>query len=166
MNKANKKFYIGSSNDIYRRLREHKKDLRDCCHDNEHLQNAWKKYGENNFDFKIIEECDNAIQFEREQFYLNTLNPFDNNGYNIVRLISSKYVSDNYMTKYCSRCYCEYHTFSNLSKYCDECKEEINAEKLEDWNAEKYWEEGSWYVEHVMYEPYGGDAEYFWECNC
>ena len=34
MNKANKKFYIGSSNDIYRRLREHKKDLRDGCHDN------------------------------------------------------------------------------------------------------------------------------------
>ena len=105
MNKANKKFYIGSSNDIYRRWREHKKDLRDGCHDNEHLQNAWKKYGENNFEFKIIEECDPAIQFEREQFYLNTLNPFDNNGYNIVRLISSKYGSDNYMTKYCSRCH-------------------------------------------------------------
>ena len=66
MNKANKKFYIGSSNDIYRRWREHKKDLRDGCHDNEHLQNAWKKYGENNFEFKIIEECDPAIQFERE----------------------------------------------------------------------------------------------------
>lgn len=166
INKKNGKFYIGSSKNIYKRWDQHKNDLRNNCHDNGHLQNAWNKYGENNFEFEIIEECDDKIQFEREQYYLNTLKPFDDNGYNIVRQISSKYGSDNYITKYCSRCHCEYQTFSNLSKYCDECKEEIASERLEDYKAEKYWEEGSWYVEQVMYEPYGGDAEYFWECNC
>ena len=166
INKVNGKFYIGSSKNIYKRWDQHRNSLRNHCHDNEYLQNAWNKYGENNFEFEIIEECDPQVQFEREQYYLNTLKPFDDNGYNIVRQISSKYGSDNYMTKYCSRCHCEYQTFSNLSKYCDECKEEIALERLDDYKVEKYWEEGSWYVEEVMYEPYGGDAEYFWECNC
>ena len=70
-------------------------------HGNAHLQRAWDKYGESNFKFEIIEECEPVVRFEREQFYLNTLNPFDENGYNIVRQISKKYMSDNYMIKKC-----------------------------------------------------------------
>ncbi len=89
-NRVNGKIYVGSSKNIYERWNQHKDKLRNNCHDNAHLQNAWIKYGENNFKFEIIEECDPNIQFEREQYYLNTLNPFDDNGYNIVRQISKK----------------------------------------------------------------------------
>lgn len=164
-NKKNSKFYIGSSKNIYYRWEQHISKLNSGIHDNTHLQNSWNKYGESNFIFEIIEECSPEIQFEREQYYLNTLKPFDDVGYNIVRRISSKYGSDNYMTKYCDRCHCEYHTFSNLSKYCDNCKEEINSGRFNSYKSERYWLEGSSYVEEIMYEPYGS-ADYFWECNC
>ena len=76
-NRVNGKIYVGSSKNIYERWNQHKDKLRNNCHDNAHLQNAWIKYGENNFKFEIIEECDPNVQFEREQYYLNTLNPFD-----------------------------------------------------------------------------------------
>ena len=139
INKVNGKFYIGSSKNIYKRWDQHRNSLRNHCHDNEYLQNAWNKYGENNFEFEIIEECDPQVQFEREQYYLNTLKPFDDNGYNIVRQISSKYGSDNYMTKYCSRCHCEYQTFSNLSKYCDECKDKMRKEEFLKYTEYQYF---------------------------
>jgi hypothetical protein len=77
------------------------------------------------------------VQFEREQYYLNTLNPFGKNGYNIVRQISKQYMSDNYMVKKCEMCGKEYHTFSHLSKYCEECKEDIK-EHDKKWRI--YWD--------------------------
>jgi group I intron endonuclease len=54
-NKVNNKYYIGSSNNIKRRWRDHKKMLRGNRHDNIYLQNSWNKYGENNFDFIVID---------------------------------------------------------------------------------------------------------------
>ena len=124
-NLVNGKFYIGSSKNIMKRFKEHKSDLNEQMHDNLHLQNAWNQYGEGNFKFEIIEECEPSMQFEREQFYLNAFNPFEDNGYNIVRQISKEYMSDHSMIKKCEMCGSEYHTFSHLSKYCDECREAI-----------------------------------------
>lgn len=131
-NLVNGKFYIGSSNNIKNRWYNHQKSLDEGTHGNAHLQKAWNKYGKENFKFEIIEECDPAVQFEREQFYLNELKPFDENGYNIVRQISKDYMSNNYIAKKCVRCGREYHTFSNLSKYCKDCKEEME-EMSKDW---------------------------------
>ena len=129
-NAVNGKFYIGSSNNIKNRWYQHKKSLNEGIHGNIHLQNAWNKYGGQNFVFEILEECNPQHQFEREQFYLNNLNPFDNNGYNIVRQISKEHMSDNYMIKHCDRCSNQYYTFSHLSKYCDTCKEEMAKENI------------------------------------
>ena len=131
-NKVNDKIYIGSSNNVEKRWHQHKIQLRAGEHKNTHLQHAWDLYGEDNFIFEIIEECSPEIQFEREQHYLDTLNPFDDHGYNIVRRISKEYLSDNYMTRKCSICGKEYHTFSHLSKYCDTCRQELN-EHAKDW---------------------------------
>lgn len=53
-------------------------------HDNPYLQNAYNKYGKNNFKFEIIEECivDNLIS--REQYYLDKMKPWKREiGYNI-----------------------------------------------------------------------------------
>lgn len=129
-NIINGKFYIGSSNNIKNRWHQHKKKLNEGTHGNTHLQRAWDKYGCDNFIFEIIEECSPEVQFEREQYYLDTLNPFDDNGYNIVRQISKEYMSDNYMIKICKECGNEYHTFSHLSKYCDKCKEKMHKESF------------------------------------
>ena len=68
-NKVNKKVYIGQTIDFDKRFREHKNSLDGDYHINHHLQNAWKKYGSNNFEFRIIEECDNLT--EREQFWID-----------------------------------------------------------------------------------------------
>ena len=138
INTVNEKIYVGSSKDIHNRWSQHKKELNNGTHGNSHLQRAWNKYGgEKSFKFEVIEECAPKIQFEREQFYLNKLNPFGNNGYNIVRQISKEYMSDNYMTKKCEMCGHEYHTFSHLSKYCEECKEAI---KEDGKNWRMYWD--------------------------
>ena len=107
-------------------------------HGNPHLQNAWIFYGGENFTFEIIEECLPDVQFEREQHYLDILNPFDNNGYNIVRKISKEYTSDNYIEKVCERCQKSYTTFSHRAKYCDKCREEIKNNFLETKHSSTY----------------------------
>lgn len=159
-NKINDKFYIGSSKDINGRWRQHIDALEKGEHGNAHLQNAWNLYKQHNFTFEIIEKCDPENQFEREQYYLNTLSPFDNNGYNIVRQISKQYMSDNYMIKKCEMCGSEYHTFSHLSKYCEECKEAIK-EYNKNWKI--HWDPPITDRDAVMW---GYDnLDDFWESN-
>lgn len=69
LNKTNNKSYIGSSKNIEGRWKKHKKLLRLGIHWNKHLQNAWNKDKEENFDFLVIEETSNLL--EREQYYIN-----------------------------------------------------------------------------------------------
>ena len=64
-NKINGKFYIGSSVDITYRWARHKRQLRNGNHHSIHLQRAWDKYGEENFEFKVIEECSEDMTFKR-----------------------------------------------------------------------------------------------------
>ena len=160
-NKLNGKFYIGSSNDVEHRWRQHRLQLKDKTHKNKHLQYAWNLYGEDNFMFDIIEECFPEMQFEREQYYLDTLNPFEERGYNIVRRISKEYLSDNYTTKKCIICNKEYSTFSHLSKYCENCKQ-ILEESSKDWW--KTWVNESITTGDVVSWGYD-DWDDFWESN-
>ena len=86
-NKNNGKFYIGSSNNIIRRWRKHKRLLNNQKHPNIILQNSWNKHGSNNFIFEVIEilfDINNLIS--REQYYLDNLLPFENVGYNICKI--------------------------------------------------------------------------------
>ena len=55
-NVANDKIYIGLSSDIYKRWKTHRMMLNRGKHINDHLQSAWNEYGENSFDFFIIEK--------------------------------------------------------------------------------------------------------------
>lgn len=63
--------YIGSSADITLRWRKHRSDLRGGRHHSRYLQNAWNKYGEDAFEFVILEECPVDVLIEREQHYLD-----------------------------------------------------------------------------------------------
>ena len=74
-NVINNKEYIGSSRNLYNRLHEHFHNLKNNKSHNSHLQNAWNKYGENNFKFEILEYCDVLKQFELEQYYLDIRKP-------------------------------------------------------------------------------------------
>lgn len=83
-NLVNNKKYIGQSIDIYRRWKDHRNELNGNRHHNIYLQRAWDKYGEDNFNFYILEECDMQIIDNREAHYINAFNCTDNqHGYNI-----------------------------------------------------------------------------------
>ena len=75
VNQLNNHKYIGSSINIRTRLWKHRSLLRHQYHSNAHLQNAWNKYGEENFYFTVLEKCTEEERFSREQYYVDTLHP-------------------------------------------------------------------------------------------
>ena len=77
-NIINGDFYIGSSNNINRRLYLHKYSLKKQNHHSIVLQRAFNKYGEENFEFVVLEECKNEELINKEQYYLDNLNPIYN----------------------------------------------------------------------------------------
>lgn len=84
-NTSNNKIYIGQSVNIYKRWEKHKSDLNNNRHDNKHLQNAWNKYGEDCFDFSIIEECVENELNDREIYYIQLYYSYNNlYGYNMT----------------------------------------------------------------------------------
>jgi hypothetical protein len=81
-NKINNKSYIGQSKDIYRRWREHIKNFKDV-QNNQVIYLAIRKYGLENFDFSIVEECALESLDEREIFYIEKFNTYID-GYNMT----------------------------------------------------------------------------------
>jgi len=84
-NMVNNKFYIGSSIDIPKRWKQHTSDLKKNKHTNKHLQFAWNKYTEKNFNFQILELVLDEDSLKLiEQKWINKTKCFDGNiGYNI-----------------------------------------------------------------------------------
>ena len=80
-NLVNNKVYIGQSIDIYERWNEHICALRGEYHANNHLQSSWNKYKECNFEFSIIEECDESELNNKEIFWIAENDSYYN-GYN------------------------------------------------------------------------------------
>ena len=77
--------YIGSSVDVPERWSQHRGYLRKGTHGNDHLQNAWKKHGEEAFRFEVIEECVPEMLLTAEQAAIDTIAP----EYNIARVAGS-----------------------------------------------------------------------------
>jgi len=77
--------YIGSAVNTQRRRVEHLKDLRKGVHVNIKLQNHFNKYGEQDFQFSLILECAKDFLIQREQYYIDTLNPW----FNICKIAGS-----------------------------------------------------------------------------
>lgn len=79
--KHNGKIYIGQSNDIYSRWKSHWKQVNSGA--NDHLHNSMRKYGKNNFEYEIIERCNQDIINEREIYWIKYFDSY-NNGYNLT----------------------------------------------------------------------------------
>lgn len=82
-NKINNKVYIGSSKNISKRFKDHKKNLQSGNHWNIILQRSWDKYKRNSFVFELIEETKSLEREELlalEQKYLDSTK----NKYNIA----------------------------------------------------------------------------------
>lgn len=72
VNKVNFKVYVGSAVDLERRKYDHVKDLRKNRHYNSKLQNAWNKYGEDNFVFDVLEFVEDKTKLlDTEQFWID-----------------------------------------------------------------------------------------------
>lgn len=91
----NGRFYIGSAAFLRAnspsklgfngRLNNHLRALRYNKHKNPILQNSFNLYGVDSFVFEILEFCEPEKCVEREQYYLDTLQPFYPNGFNICK---------------------------------------------------------------------------------
>ena len=83
-NKVNGKIYIGKTKDFYDRKRDHFNALRKNEHCNDHMQMAFNKYGEENFEMSILEVCAIEELDEKEIYYINKYNSRNRKiGYNI-----------------------------------------------------------------------------------
>lgn len=83
-NLINNKIYIGSAKNLKKRWYEHKYKLKHNKHPNKYLNDAWNKYGHNNFEFIVIERVDVAQLIVREQHYIDYyLSYIKTNGYNL-----------------------------------------------------------------------------------
>jgi group I intron endonuclease len=80
-NLINGKLYIGSSANIKNRWSRHKSDLSHNRHRNPKLQNAWNKYGKDNFVFEVIIKCPEEFLLLNEQIYITA----NVDGYNILK---------------------------------------------------------------------------------
>lgn len=81
-NVINHKKYIGQSADIISRWGKHKNFLRNNKHCNKKLQNAWNLYGEQSFNFYVLEECELDNINDREIYWIDFYNCI-NDGYNL-----------------------------------------------------------------------------------
>lgn len=75
------KMYIGKSIDIDSRIRQHYSKLHNNKHHSHKLQNSWNKYPDEYFISGIIEECSFNTLDEREKYYIDFYDAY-NNGFN------------------------------------------------------------------------------------
>lgn len=84
-NIINLKIYIGKAASFEVRKKEHLRKLKYNKHVNNYLQNSYNKYGEENFTFEILEECEEISINEREKYWISyhdSINP--KIGYNLM----------------------------------------------------------------------------------
>lgn len=81
-NLINHKIYIGQTNNIKRRFAEHRNKTH-FKEPNKILYYAFDKYGINNFSFEVIDEVSEDKANEREKYWINYYDSFEN-GYNMT----------------------------------------------------------------------------------
>jgi len=116
---ANNKVYIGSTTDVRKRWYWHKGDLRANRHHNSHLQFAWNKYGEQSFEFEILE----MVMFvehlhEREQYWLDFYQAYDQKkGFNTGKVAQAPWLGRS-------------HTDETKQKLSDRARQQMTDEDM------------------------------------
>jgi group I intron endonuclease len=82
--------YVGSALLFFKRWSEHRIKLNKNTHSNKRLQNFWNKYGEEAFEFKIVEIIKNPTKElleQREQYWIDYYNSANRKiGFNIRKI--------------------------------------------------------------------------------
>lgn len=143
------KCYIGQTTDFKRRKREHLNELRKHKHSNLYLQNAFDKYGEDSFEFTILEECEKEQANNREIFWLNNFGGFESsNNYNLCQAGGAKGISEETREKLRSRIMSE-ETRRKISEsrkgiklnLTDERRRQISESNRQRFTGKKHTEE-------------------------
>jgi len=97
-NKTNNKKYVGSSKSVHHRWNQsHRPLLRKSKHGNQHLQNSWNKYGEEQFEFSVLEECDESNLQAREGHWIEEFKSWHRlNVYNLERIVNGRITRHDY----------------------------------------------------------------------
>jgi hypothetical protein len=66
-NNISKKVYVGSTKNIQERFKRHIKELKENRHHNIKLQRSWNSHDEQDFEFRIINSCDESKRWEIEK---------------------------------------------------------------------------------------------------
>lgn len=86
LNKANGKRYVGQTTNLHRRRDEHWDHLRKGTHKNKPMQEDWDNQHGRDFAWFMLEIVDDiALLNEREQYWMDHLNTWAPNGYNILK---------------------------------------------------------------------------------
>lgn len=89
------KVLIGSSKDIQTRFRTHKTRLVNGKHANSHIQAAWLKYGREDFEVRVLEECLFDELIAKEDEWMDRYDSLDNSsGYNMRGATPRSYISE------------------------------------------------------------------------
>ena len=75
------KEYVGSAKDVKKRINRHLSELKGNRHHNQKLQNEFNKHRIDALDYVVLEEVEIEHLIEREQYYIDNINPY----YNICR---------------------------------------------------------------------------------
>jgi group I intron endonuclease len=82
-NAENGKVYVGSSGDMRKRKNNHLSNLRGNRHHSTHLQSAFNKYGEDCFEFQVLEYCDvDSLDMKEQQWIITLESQNRDKGYN------------------------------------------------------------------------------------
>lgn len=79
--KSQNKHYIGKSIDVHKRILKHKSDLRLNKHHSLYLQHVYNKYGEQDLEFNMIQECSLEESGDLEKKYIQEYDSYEN-GFN------------------------------------------------------------------------------------
>lgn len=124
----NHKKYIGQSVDIQDRWRRHKNELEHNSHHNSYLQHSWNKYGEDVFNFYVLEYCEIEQLDEKEIYYIDLYKTTNRDcGYNLK---SGGQLSGSYYTE---------EIKDKISKSIKESYQNSNLREIRKNNALNQW---------------------------
>lgn len=84
-----RKCYVGSSTDIDSRFKAHRMLLKNGSHHSKRLQYSWNKYHESEFEFVVVELCDESLLRSKELHYVKLEDSY-RNGFNGTDQIGKK----------------------------------------------------------------------------
>lgn len=136
-NTVNSKVYVGKAKDIYSRIQRHIYALRRKSKDeNRHLINAWFKYGEDAFEYFVLEEVEINEELLRiqELYWIEKYNATDRNfGYNLMKDSSSGIIVHEETRQLLSEMFQGENNPNYGNNWTDEQKEQMSKIKKEQY---------------------------------